>query len=399
MRRFTAITAFAILLSTAICVWAQGSPAARKRAASAPRQRTAASGPRQLSRTTVDSFLRHVFGWDTALKITVQSIGPSDAPGLTAVKLQVQTPQGSGAQTIFVTPDEKHAILGALLPFSGAPGRPTDDAINTFVRSQTGSNPSITWTIAEVKPNALDTLTEVLVAINTPQGRGAQRFWVTADGKYAIVGDVSPFGADPYAPARAQLQRGINGPAKGPANAPVTIVEFADLQCPACKSAAPTVNKLLGDVPNARFVFQQFPLVQIHAWAYKAALIGDCVGRENNPGFWKFVEAVYSNQEQITGLLGAGDVKVVQPQVDSKVVPRLKELAEQSGAGANKVAGCLADPATVKRIEDSMKLGKEMEVNSTPTLFVNGRKISNVTQMPYDALKKLVQFMGTPAAK
>ena len=92
----------------------------------------------------------------------------------------------------------------------------------------------------------------------------------------------------------------MNGPSRGPANAPVTIVEFADLQCPACKAALPAIQRLLADEPKARFVFQQYPLTQMHHWAFKAAEYGECVYQQNPAAFWKFLDAVYGAQEQIT---------------------------------------------------------------------------------------------------
>jgi hypothetical protein len=65
----------------------------------------------------------------------------------------------------------------------------------------------------------------------------------------------------------------------------VTIVEFGDLQCPACKAAQPTIEALVAAEPQARFVFQNFPL-EMHNWAAKGAAYADCVGRASNDAFW-----------------------------------------------------------------------------------------------------------------
>lgn len=395
MRRYLALAILAALVAAGTFALAQTKRPAKRAAGQSP---TAAG--REPSRATVESFLRHVFGWDSAIKFAIQRIGSSGAAGISQITLDVESPQGKSTQNIMVMRDEKHAILGAMMPFPGTGGgKPSEEAINSFVRTLTGSNPAVTWTIVEVKPNAVSDLTEVMVILTTAQGRGPQRFWVTSDGKYAVLGDLGPFGADPYAATREELAHGINGPSKGPAKAAVTIVEFGDLQCPSCKAAAPTVERLLKDEPNARLVFQQFPLTQIHAWAFKAAEFGDCIAHENNAAFWKFMDAVYANQEQITSLVGSGDMKQQQAQVEPKVVPRLKELAGQSGVDINKVMACSADPSTAKRIDQSVNLGKAMQITGTPTLFVNGRKIASLGQMPYETLKKLVEFMATPAAK
>ena len=114
----------------------------------------------------------------------------------------------------------------------------------------------------------------------------------------------------------------------------MTIVEFADLQCPACKSALPVVQKLLADAPNARFVFQQFPLTQMHHWAFAAAEYGECVHRENPAAFWKFVDAVYGAQEQISADTNNSE------DAGKKAEAKLQELAAAAGVDGKRVAAC-----------------------------------------------------------
>jgi protein-disulfide isomerase len=224
--------------------------------------------------------------------------------------------------------------------------------------------------------------------MNTPQGRGGAAFLVTGDGKHAMLGEPVPFGANPFVATRAKLLRGINGPSRGPASAPVTIVEFADLQCPACKAALPEIQKLIADEPNAKFVFQQFPLTQVHHWAMKAAEYGECVQQQNPAAFWKYVDAVYAAQEQITSETNNTD------DAGKKAEPKLKQIASSAGVDAQKVAACASLPATSQRVKQSMALGKELDITGTPTLFVGGRKINNLGQLSYDQLKKLVDFMA-----
>ena len=394
-----------ILLLTLCCAAAVAfsqaakSPATKSSQTKSPTRQPAANTAGVPTRATVDSFLRHVYGWDTSLKITVKDIKQSPSPALAQIDVHVETPKGPGDSTFYITNDHKNAVLGQLIPFGGQAGvKPTNEQIDAFVKKMTAGAPGLTWSINEVKPNALGNLAEVIVVLTNPQGqRGGQKFWVTPDGQYALVGDNGPFGADPYAPALAELKRGINGPAKGPATSPILVVEFGDLECPACKAAAPTVNRLLKDVPNVRFVFQQFPLVEIHHWAYKAAEFGDCIARQNNDAFWKFMDAAYGSQEDISSHVETNSADK-KPDI-SYAEQKLTDLANQAGVNGKQIAACAADPATGLRVDHSMDLGKKMEVTGTPTLFVNGRKIGNVGGMPYDSLKAMVQFMGTPAGK
>ena len=343
------------------------------------------------SRATVASFLKHMFGFDPGISWTITSIKPSPAAGITEITLDVKTPQKSGQQKIYVLPGNKQTILGEMIPFPGEPGapKPSDSSINGFVRQATGGvNPAITWTVAEVKPNAISNLTEVTVVLTTPKGQGAVSFLVTADSKWALRGDQSPFAADPFAADRAKLERGLNGPWRGPANAPLTIVEFADLQCPACKMANSEIQRLVADEPKARFVFQQFPLTQIHKWAFKAAEFGDCVYREDPAAFWKFVDGVYGEQEKITADTGNSE------DAGKKAETRLIELATAAGADGKKVAACANLPATAERVNQSVELAKKMQVTATPTLFLNGRRVPNLGQLPHDQLTRLADFMA-----
>jgi protein-disulfide isomerase len=212
--------------------------------------------------------------------------------------------------------------------------------------------------------------------VSNKQGQQNTKFYITADGQHAVIGEIIPFGADPFDAARKELQKGSNGPARGPADAPVTIVEFSDLQCPHCKQAQPTIDKLMAEEKNARLVFQNFPLPS-HDWAAKAAAYADCISRSSTDAFWKFMQSVYDAQTDITAA-----------NADEK----LTGLADKSDAKGADIAACAAKPETTGRVQHSIALGTSVDVTGTPTLFINGRKISNVNGIPYDLLKNLVEF-------
>src|SRR5579859_864758 len=258
---------------------------------------------------------------------------------------------------------------------------PTTEQVDASLKRTLGYDPGVTWQIYEIKPSPVPGLADVLIAVNK---QAAQHIYLSPDAQNAIIGELIPFGENPFAPARAKL-KGAFGPSRGGPNPPIDIVEFSDLECPHCKKAQPILEKLAGDFPQVRFIFQQFPLpASLHPWAMKAAQYADCAGQINKDTFWKYVDAIFDNQGGIA--LATADDK-------------LKELAIVNGLDAMKVAACADSPETAARIKKSMDLGTSLEVNETPTVFMNGRRVRGVADIPYEKLKELVQFEIDHAGK
>ena len=253
---------------------------------------------------------------------------------------------------------------------------PSEATVDSFLQQTFGHDPQVSWKISSIKPAPAPGLAEVDIVMATPQGPQGSRFYVTADGEFAVVGDIIPFGAKPFDPVKKKLEKGISGPSRGPKDAPVTIVEFGDLQCPACKAAQPAIEGLIAAEPNARFVFQNFPL-EMHNWAAKGAAYAECVGQASNDAFWKFIAKTYETQANITA-----------ENADEK----LTALADAVGVKGADIAVCAGTPVAQAHVDASIALGKLVNVTGTPTLFINGRSIGNVGQVPADTLKGLVEF-------
>ena len=275
----------------------------------------------------------------------------------------------AGQSTANAKPADKSAAMPAAI-------LPTEATVDSFMQQTFGYEANVSWKVSSIKPAPVPGLAQVDIILASPQGQQVSRFYVTADGEHAVVGDIIPFGAKPFDPVRKTLEKGITGPSRGPKNASVTIVEFGDLQCPACKAAQPTIEALVAAEPNARFVFQNFPL-EMHNWAAKGAAYADCVGVASNEAFWKFIAKTYETQADITA-----------ENADEK----LTALADAAGVKGADIAGCATTPVTKAHVDASLALGKSVNVTGTPTLFINGRTIGNVSQVPADALKGLVEF-------
>ena len=171
-----------------------------------------------------------------------------------------------------------------------------------------------------------------------------------------------------------QLQR-VPGISKGQPGAPVVLMEFADFQCPACGDFARFSEPLIQDyIDNGtvRFVWYDFPLVQIHANAMLASRAGRCANEQNQ--FWPFHDYVFGQQSQWSESTDAADLFV--------------GYAEQVGMNRDAFATCLRSDRYQKEVSESYQLGITLGVGGTPTVFINGKKVEETprTRAEWDAL-------------
>lgn len=282
-------------------------------------------------------------------------------------------------------------LAGAVLAQSGSrdlPDKPTPsllpsrEVVNAFMHRMFGFDPSVKWTVLDIRPSEVPGMALVVMRVGEGEGR-LTTLHVAADGKRAIAGEVIPFGADPFADVRKELERRATGPSRGAKPATVMLVEFADLQCPACRTAQPTLDRLLAEVPGARLVFQHFPLESLHPWAFRASSYADCIARSDADAFWRFLQTVYEHQAEIT------------PENSEA---KFQEYVTAVGLKAGEMRNCANALETGERVRQSFALGRELGVSATPTVFVNGRKVP-LGGFPYEKLKAIVEFEGTEAAK
>jgi protein-disulfide isomerase len=119
------------------------------------------------------------------------------------------------------------------------------------------------------------------------------------------------------------------------------------------------MRTLLPKYPQVRFVFKDFPLVEIHPWAMTAAIAGRCAYQQSHDGFWKFHDLVFDNQELISA---------------ENAWDKLQDLASQSGMDPAAFRGCIADPKTKEAVDRSREEGLRLNIANTPTIFINGRR-------------------------
>jgi len=145
-------------------------------------------------------------------------------------------------------------------------------------------------------------------------------------------------------------------PSQGKADAPVTVVEFSDFQCPFCQRVMPTLKELRGKYGDKmRLVWKDFPLTQIHPQAFVAAQAGNCAREQGK--FWEYHDTLFGNQSAL------------QPD-------NLKKYAADLGLDAAKFNQCLDSSKYEARVQDALAVGGRLGIGSTPTVFVNGRLIN-----------------------
>src|SRR5262245_24502184 len=166
----------------------------------------------------------------------------------------------------------------------------------------------------------------------------------------------------------------VTGPAthvKGRADAPVTIVEFSDFECPACGHAFGDLRDLVRSRPDVKLVFRHFPLdsrcndrmkQQLHPDACLAAAAAECAGRQGR--FWEYHDALFEHQKSLDR--------------DS-----LFRYARDLGLDITAFRTCLDDPGTMGSIAADVDAGARLGVESTPTIFINGRRIQGALERPY----------------
>jgi protein-disulfide isomerase len=174
----------------------------------------------------------------------------------------------------------------------------------------------------------------------------------------AIIGQYIDTSIEPW----GRINMGSVGlddrPSQGPANAPVTIVEFADFECPFCAHAFSVIETLVNTTykGKVKVIFKAYPL-NVHPWAMKAAEAAECARMQNPAAFWDFARYFYTNQ-------GSINAKNVQDHVDK--LAKTQKLDEPS------LKACMDSPQTEARVKQDQTDGNSIHVSSTPTFFVNG---------------------------
>lgn len=251
---------------------------------------------------------------------------------------------------------------------SSAPSALNKTALEAYLRYLDLYRVPVTYKIDDPKPSKdLPGFSEVQVHLSFEGGGGGSKdelYYVSADGQTIFQGDVYHIKQNPFQANLDKLSLKA-APTFGPNSAPVTIVEFGDLECPDCRMEAPVlrhnVPQTFGD--KVRVYFKDFPLESVHPWARAAAIAGRCVYHQDAAAFWKFYDWIYDNQQDIN---------------PDNLKQKVTGWAGENNLDALQFGRCIDTKATEGEVDQSIAEGRALELRGTPTLFINGRKIGGL---------------------
>ena len=230
--------------------------------------------------------------------------------------------------------------------------------------------------VGSPESSAIPSWRQVAVEATSDGGTHREVVYLSSDGRHIFRGQLHDLSQDPYLTTRQQIE--LQGqPFQGPAQAPVTVVEYSDFQCQYCKQMSDVLRRQLPESygETVRVVFKDFPLSGIHPWAMQAAVAGRAIYKLQPALFWEYHDWIFENQ---------GDITV--ENLPAKVLA----FAEEKGLDAGKLRETMDAPGMEQEVNRSFQEGRALGVQSTPTLFINGRRL--VGSQPFERLKVLLDW-------
>jgi protein-disulfide isomerase len=236
--------------------------------------------------------------------------------------------------------------------------------------------PPIEIAIGDPQPGPMAGFFEVNVRGSQGNASQEETFYVSKDGQKIIRGNVFDLGQNPFKPELEKLKTEFQ-PSFGTPGAPVVLVEFSDFECPFCREEAKMLrdNLLTAYPKDVRLYYLDYPLESLHPWAKAAAMMGRCIFHQNATAFWDYHDWIFQHQEEIT---------------PENLKEKVLAFATGKGIDAAQLSKCIDTRATEEEVDKTKAEGKALDVSSTPTLFVNGRRMVGTVQWP--DLKRVIDY-------
>jgi len=269
-------------------------------------------------------------------------------------------------------------LAGAAAAADEAPKSAFDKStLESYVRYMLMWGPPITVSISDPQPSELPGMKEVTIGGSAGQAAREMVLYISDDGQKIVQGNVLDVGRNPFQDNLDKITTFLQ-PSMGEPGAPVTLVVYSDFQCAYCKQEAEALRQNLPKSypEQVRLYFKDFPLESIHPWSKAAAIAGRCVFNQSGDAFWDYHDWIFGRQQEIT---------------PTNLRSKLMEFAGQQGSlDTLQLGRCFDERLTEKDVDETIAEGRALLVNSTPTLFVNGRRFT--TQVPWDNLRQIIDF-------
>jgi protein-disulfide isomerase len=263
------------------------------------------------------------------------------------------------------------ACAVACLPLSvlAQSGPPKIDKakVEAYLRYAEGYTNQVKFAIDDPTASPFPGYYRVVAHLSMGQQKVDRVYYVTPDGQDFISGSIWNLRETPFMDTLAHLPAG--GPSFGPADAKVTIVVFSDFQCPYCREFAKTIRETLPQKypKDVRVIFEDFPIEAIHKWARAAAEAAHCLGDQKPAAFWAFHDWIFQHQQEVD----PGNLR-----------EKSLQIAKEQNLDLAAVGSCIDTHATAQEVDRSLQAGRALEIQQTPTVFVNGRTISGAVAWP-----------------
>ena len=249
-------------------------------------------------------------------------------------------------------------------------------AFEAYVRHLFIWGPEVKVVIDDPQPSSVPGLREVVATASAQGASVQQRLLLSSDGKKIVQGAVYDLTDNPFRPELSKLTTD-SAPSMGTAGAPVMLALFTDFQCPYCRDEAKMLRQnLLAKYPTqVRLYLKEFPLDQLHPWARQAAIAGRCIYRQSADAFWLYHDWVFEQQAQITA---------------QNFQSKISDFVKTQQVDPLQLGRCLQNKETEVEVNKSLAEGYTLHVNATPTLFVNGRRVS--PQLTWPQLSTIIDL-------
>jgi protein-disulfide isomerase len=338
----------------------------------------ASTSPDTATRDRIMRFVRERFGIAESVPMTAEPLRASAQNGFLETALTVGEGAQKRTQSVYLTKDRRFLVVGNLYTLGSDP----KSEIAQHVRTQFKVPETTRLVVGPLRTSPFPNFQATTVTADDGKTQQTQEFFVTRDNRWLVLGTIFNLTADPRREALRAINT-ANQPSQGPTTAPVTVVQYSDLQCPSCARFHEFLEKEL--VPRyggkVRVVFKEFPLVNIHEWSLAGSIAAQCVYQIDPASYVRYRSQIYQNQSSING---------------TNARDRLLTLGEQIGIDRLKLATCMDAKVTLARVEENYREGTKVGVQSTPTSFINGRMIVGLPSVEefYKAVDEALRGAG-----